>query len=639
MQGDGGNDSITTSNVAAGSILRIFGSALAIDPMSGDCMPLRMPDARLPPSALIPSVWPPGLAAAFAIPPQNTATIVSLCVGSTTTCINLPVILASCHRIDVEIPTNVVPGMYSLHVDNGLASTLDGTGVLDTEHSIVIISQQSWPTRTWVVGTDCSTPSVCIATASAAGGGTVSLPAGVFDLNADEFLTLNNFVALIGSGPASILRWTSNTFSEAPIAAIECNGTARMENFTILALSPVQAGLKISGSACTANGLNITIDVAGDFHIGPTVSVALADHFSFTNSYLFHRGNCSRSWPFNTAFTVWGSHDGIFANNSVSCYCQGHSTDSSSRVVYDGNAVFSLGSLSQGSGYSTFENPNVLENIYEGRRIDVGNSAAIKRFESMTFDGPGGAAFSTFDSISHNGTSGMSQTLSLSIPGRNSGYGDKNVSEWVGAHVSILFGPGLGSTARIVGVTPDDATWATARVWTLFPPLVGGVVGESYVAINPHRGGFIFEATAYLNATTFQLWAQATDTILVGSYFQDVVGDVRNWPLQYQCPWKDGFACAWQPNIGCDFMHTTTRCSKGGVSATSSDYGANPPVSLTLGIALTRRNMTLIGGNMSASGRFDDMLIEHTHFAADESCDGVSGDYNINASIPHVLIR
>jgi len=129
-------------------------------------------------------------------------------------------------------------------------------------------------------------------------------------------------------------------------------------------------------------------------------------------------------------------HDGLFSNNSVLCYCQGHSTDSSQRVVFDGNAVWSLGPSSQGSGFSTFSSPQVrqavrrgiaqchgtapsqvLEHIYVGRSIDVGNPAATKRYESMTFDGPGGSVSSAVASLSSNGSDALPQVLTTVVPG------------------------------------------------------------------------------------------------------------------------------------------------------------------------------------------------------------------------------
>ncbi len=65
-------------------------------------------------------------------------------------------------------------------------------------------------------------------------------------------------------------------------------------------------------------------------------------------------------------------------------------------------------------------------------------------------------------------------------------------------------------------------------------------------------------------------------------------------------------------------------------------------MNLTLAIGITRRANTLLGGaSMGASGRTDDVIFEHTLFG-DAVCDGVpvpAGGYNVDASIPHVLLR
>ena len=188
----------------------------------------------------------------------------------------------------------------------------------------------------------------------------------------------------------------------------------------------------------------------------------------------------------------------------------------------------------------------VLEHIYVGRSIDVGNPAASKRYESMTFDGPGGSVTTTVASLSSNGTDGAPQILTTTVPGRAPGPWAPNISTYIGASVAVLYGPGLGGLARVTGITPTDATWATAASWTLDPPLLTAPEpGVSVVNIGPYRGGFIWEAVSpmlrcfmcafpastglyslsltqdtYLNDTTWQLWAQASDIVLAGSYFQ-----------------------------------------------------------------------------------------------------------------------
>lgn len=629
--GDGGGEGTSTgqASVALGGILRVFGAALAIN-SQGFCPPLQADDHGSQPATL----------------PIGTSTILSICINSTN-CITLPSpSIASCHRLDVLVPVGISPGSYDLIVDNSLATSSDGLGILEKPFRVNVFQRDPWPsTPQWTVGKDCVTIDGCLKSASVAGGGVVNIPPGIFDIPQDMFLTLPPHTSLLGSGMSlSTLQWISNSPTGALAPAISCPGLARMANFSILITSPIGIGIHFNGgSGCELQGVNVTIDVPLDLPpIGAPFAVDGASSWRATDSSFLQRGNCTKSWPHNTVYTVWGSRDGLFANNILTCYCQGHSTDSSQRIVFDNNTVIALGSLgSQGSGFSTFESPQVLEHIYEGRRIDIGNPFSVKHYESMTFDGPGGAYLGTFSSTTTNGTDGTRQSVVLSIPGRAPGdWPDgRNVSSYIGASVSVVYGPGLGSTARVVDIVPDNSSWTTASLWVFDPPLIGAIVNESYLSINPFRGSFIFEGSAYVNDTTFQLWAQATDIIVAGCSFFNISGDVRNWPLQYQCPWLDGFPCAWQVNIDTHFVNNVIECSHGGLNAVSSDYGAVPPVDVTIGISNTRRGNILRGGNIGATGRFADLLVEHTLFQTSDACNLPAGSVNINTSIPGVLIR
>lgn len=630
--GDGGGDGGTgQSSVAAGGVLRVFGAALAIDGVSGACPSIRADDHGAAPASV----------------PAGTLTAVSLCSwpSGAQPCIALPrPSISSCYRLDVVVPAGTPVGAYSLIVDNALASSLDGAGALDAPLRVDVFAPEPWPaTPQWIVGVDCSIVD-CLAAADSAGGGVVRLPPGVSDVPRDASLNLPRHTTLVGAAVGSTLRWAANSAAGASAPAISCRGSARAANFTMLVTSPIGVGLHFVQGAggCEADALNVTLDVSLD---GPSVGAAFAADeaagWRITNSILFQRGLCNLSWPHNTAYTIWGAHDGLFANNSVACFCQGHSTDSSQRIVFDNNTVVALGPLgSQGSGFSTFESPQVLEHIYDARRIDVGNPSSVRHYESMTFDGPGGAYTGTFLSASTDGTDGAPQTVTLAAPARVP-YpgGGANISSYLGASVSVIFGPGLGSTARVAGIVPDNSSWLTARTWVFDPPLIGAVAGASFIAINPFRGGFVFEGSAYVNDTTFQLWAQATDIVIAGNAFFNIAGDVRNWPLQYQCPWKDGFPCAWQVNIDTHFLGNVLECSRGGLNAVSSDYGAVPPVDVSLGISNTRRGNILRGGSVGVTGRFVDLLVEHTVFEASSACGMDAGGVDVNASIPYVLIR
>jgi hypothetical protein len=72
--------------------------------------------------------------------------------------------------------------------------------------------------------------------------------------------------------------------------------------------------------------------------------------------------------------------------------------------------------------------------------------------------------------------------------------------------VAVLYGPGTGGMARVSAVVPLDSTWKSALEWVLDPPLVTQPSpGVSYVAINPYRGGMVFEGCTYVNDTTWQV--------------------------------------------------------------------------------------------------------------------------------------
>lgn len=649
--------------VEAGGTLQIFGSALAIDPGTGLCAPITALSDPLPPGSMDPSLFPAGGAATLALtraPPTTPATtIVSLCPITTSggACTPLPPpTLASCHRIDVQIPPSTPTGTtFTLRVFNGLAGTEQGLGVLGSEMSVTITPPRSLPsTPVLVVGTDCGLVD-CFAQVKRSGGGVISIPAGVWEVPSNTVLEVPSGTTVMGvGGGGSVLHWGSNTLppkgTPAPNAAMACTGPASLSHLTILLTSPAINALVFSGpTGCRGDGLNVTVDVPGfpTWGIGPAFAAEPGSaRWRLTNTHLFHRGNCSaqQSWPHNTAYTVWGSRDGLFSNSTVVCYCQGHSTDSSQRIVFDGNAVFSVGQDSQGDGFSTFENPQVLENLYIGRQLDVGNPSAAKKWESMTLDGPGGATFATFASLSSDGTGGEEQTLTLVDPARAGPWGDQNISvQFLGASVSVLYGPGLGGLARVSGFRPVGGAWNTSLVMTLHPPLLTRPSpGLSYLAINPFRGGLVWEGNTYVNDTTWQLWAQATDVILAGTYFQSFPGggDVRNWPLFYQCPFPAPFSCAWQPNVGVDFLHNTLRCVN--MNIVTSDYKGYTPVNLTLALGMTRRGNRLVGGgSMLGSGRTDDVLVEGTVLEGGVCQVGgptlPPGTINVNA--PHTLVR
>lgn len=236
--GDGSKD----GGVVAGGVVRAFGSALAFDAPGGRCAPATAPSDAVPPGALTPG-WMPGLGALLARPAPNANTTALLCAaGGAPPCAPLTVLFASCFRVDASVPADFAPGAYTLVIDNGLASSLDGGGAPPPPLSVYV--QPAWPPAVFTVGGSCGGVAPCLAAAAAAGGGLVSVPAGVWDIPANAALVLGSGVRLVGaSGGASVLRWADNTAAGAPAVGLGCAGAAAVSNVTLLFTSPIAVGV------------------------------------------------------------------------------------------------------------------------------------------------------------------------------------------------------------------------------------------------------------------------------------------------------------------------------------------------------------------------------------------------------------
>ena len=252
-----GEGAIVDNAVVVGGVLRLFGSSLALDPSTGVCAPIVASTDVIAPGALAPA-WDPSLAIGLTHAPASTATTVYLCMADLP-CTALPApILASCHRIDVRVPASTPTGAYFVRVDNGLATSVDGLSALEAEPALTVVAPLAPPNpKVYVVGTDCSIAD-CLATAAAGGGGTVLLPAGVWDVPANTPLTASATTALVGEGAAaSVLRWAANSAQNAPAAALTCSGGGvTVANLTLLMTSPIQDGLLFAGTGCFGEGLN-----------------------------------------------------------------------------------------------------------------------------------------------------------------------------------------------------------------------------------------------------------------------------------------------------------------------------------------------------------------------------------------------
>jgi len=286
---------------------------------------------------------------------------------------------------------------------------------------------------------------------------------------------------------------------------------------------------------------------------------------------------------------------------------------------------------------STFQDPKVLENIYEGRGIDVGNPEAAKRYESWTLDGPGGAALSyaASSSVGENGV----ETIVLSDP---PAVPDKYFQVAQGLAVVVIDGSGVGQVSRVLTGSAD------AKTWTVSPPfrspltLAGGGGGgggggaPSLLSIIPFRGGLTFEGNAVLNGTTWQLFGTALDVVSAGNFMSNFSsgGTMTLWGLYYEDGQDVG---GWQPNYNVLFDQNVAACSDG--LGALSIAGPAPPAPVVFAgaynrLATFRRGAMLGGAGVHLRGVTRDCVVEQVAFAAAE-CGGQhveAGNFSADAS-------
>ena len=419
-----------------------------------------------------------------------------------------------------------------------------------------------------------------------------------------QVLDISGKVRLVGDAPGStVLSWSRN-MAPAPDALVVCGGPGygRIANLTVMVTSAVGIAVHFSGAAgCALDTVEIvvSVDPAGP-PIRNAFSATHSSHFRLSDVSIFHSGNCTASWPQNTAYYVGSCSDGAFENVTILSGCQGDSTDSSQRVVFDLVSAVSVGQDSQGDGFSTFTRPNILQNIYISRGLDVGNPSAAKRWESMTFDGPGGLYFGTADSSSIDPTTNSETWHAAFAPIKNP------YLEPVGLAAVVMQGENVGAVARVTNASDDQTTW------TVTPPLfLGSKTGApSVISVVPYRGQILWEANAYLNDTTWQLFGVAIDITSVGNYMQNVTAGMQAWGLLYQG--------GWQPNYGLYFGDNTLRCSGGLTAISSDDTHYTPPIPFTgpfNRLLLYRRNALLAGSSFKMEDATWDVYAEGLQFA------------------------
>lgn len=276
-----------------------------------------------------------------------------------------------------------------------------------------------------------------------------------------------------------------------------------------------------------------------------------------------------------------------------------------------------------------------MENVYFGRGVDIGNPSATKRWESMTYDGPGGLYYGWILNSTLT-PDGKSQVLSTTFPATV----DKYLGP-IGLQVAVLDGAGIGQVSRVTAVN------GARNAWTVSPPFaVPLATNNSVITIIPHRGPSVFEGNAYLQDTTFQVWdvvlhrcwtcsfkllclwdmcvcppspqlfGTAYDVVAAGNFMQNTSGGFQAWGLWYQG--------GYQPNNNILFESNTATCS-GGVRSLSISAGPDPVLPYTgpYNRLLTyRNNVLLAGSNVDIDGITWDVLSENNVIAAGQCVAG-----------------
>ena len=151
--------------------------------------------------------------------------------------------------------------------------------------------------------------------------------------------------------------------------------------------------------------------------------------------------------------------------------------------------------------------PQVLENVYMGNSVNIGNYKSTLRWETMTFDAAGMDWNGPISSYSPG------STTTIVLPGdpiRN-GY------DYTGHQVVVVGGVGLNQYRRVLGYSRGPGGQST---WYIDSPFATPLVpGNSTVAVYGYRGSITFESNTYLNGTAFQFYGAATNVRVASCEF------------------------------------------------------------------------------------------------------------------------
>ena len=497
------------------------------------------------------------LAAARAVPSPATgapaAASASLVPAAGGASVALAVTLASCFRLDAELPAGLAPGDYELRLtSNGLAGAPAAGWLAGT---VTVVAPRGagsgWP----VAPFGCASGDIvaCVAAAQAAGGGVLQLEAREYVMPRDAAIVFGGGVQIVGAGArATTLVWRNNSGSP-PAALIACTGmgvvrglTVRVDNTT----ANVGVAFDAGSRGCRLEDAEVLVYSPQFPAQNPFFAGAFAQHFVARNVNLLLTGSCARNWNSNCFLLLQNPFSGLLDNVSAVAQCPGYSIDSARRVFVDRMVSVSIGvGTSEGQGFSSFGHPNIVEDIYHGRSLDIGSPASAVRNEAMTLDGPYGNYFGWVRG-SATSVDGTTQALNATFGPTPIVY---NRVSLLGSAASILGGRGIGQVSRVVDASADLMTY------TVSPPFAIDLdANSSALSIVNFRGRSVWEGNAFVNATAFQLFGSSFDIVVAGQFFMNSSSGAESFGLYYQG--------GWQANLGILYDSNTLRCT-----------GADPP--------------------------------------------------------------
>ena len=474
---------------------------------------------------------------------------------------------ASCYRVDVVVPTaGLTPGVaYALRLDSGLVGPgIGADGTTEVVPSLTFAAD-AWPGAVFYVNVsgalapspNCNTVPQCLATAEAAGGGTVVLPAGLLEVC--ESWRFGNGVALTGAGRGKTVVWwpswcsTAVTFDPRepnssgglPIISGAPGARWRLSDLDLygqgsgahgyqpplgtdfvglgVPRDPVNAGASgYGGSSAQIHRVNISFDLrmTPQIQLGNAFAVYGASDFALVDSYIGHWGSCSSQWPHNCAMHITNSSNGEVRGNVFDMGCQAMAVESSSRMFFSDN-VYSevsvwtgtpIGSSNGGHEWSTIDPPHVSEMQYMGNCTYTGRYDAYVRWESFTTDG-GADAFYNETALSQVANADGTATIVLASQVFESVF----FYSWhKGNVVSVLQGPSVGQVRRLVSVAEDNVTIV---VDAPFDPPLGP---SDILSITSYRGRYTVEGNRFHNGTCFAYYGGVFDSIVSGNVFNEM---------------------------------------------------------------------------------------------------------------------